>query len=42
MKILFYEHYDKILDIFRKYDVTISLGDALRPGSINDATDHPR
>lgn len=35
----FYEHYDKILDIFRKYDVTISLGDALRPGSINDATD---
>lgn len=35
----FYEHYDKILDIFREFDVTISLGDALRPGSINDATD---
>lgn len=35
----FYEHYDKILDIFEKYDVAISLGDACRPGSINDATD---
>lgn len=35
----FYEHYDRILDIFAKYDVTISLGDACRPGSIHDATD---
>ncbi len=35
----FFEHYDKILDIFAKYDVTISLGDACRPGSINDSTD---
>jgi len=35
----FYEHYDKLLDIFRKYDVTISLGDACRPGSLKDATD---
>ena len=35
----FYEHYDRILDIFEKYDVTISLGDACRPGSINDSTD---
>ncbi|MDR0931284.1 MAG: phosphomethylpyrimidine synthase ThiC [Clostridiales bacterium] len=35
----FYEHYDKVLDIFERYDVTISLGDALRPGSINDSTD---
>lgn len=35
----FFEHYDKILDIFEKYDVTISLGDACRPGSINDSTD---
>lgn len=35
----FYEHYDELLDIFAKYDVTISLGDALRPGSIHDATD---
>lgn len=35
----FFEHYDKILDILAEYDVTISLGDACRPGSINDATD---
>lgn len=35
----FYEHYDKILDIFAAHDVTISLGDACRPGSINDSTD---
>ena len=35
----FYEHYDKVLEIFEYYDVTISLGDACRPGSINDATD---
>ncbi|WP_427340155.1 phosphomethylpyrimidine synthase ThiC [Caloranaerobacter sp. DY30410] len=35
----FYEYFDEILDICEKYDVTISLGDACRPGSINDATD---
>ena len=35
----FYEHYDRLLDICEKYDMTISLGDTLRPGSINDATD---
>lgn len=35
----FYEYYDRLLDIFEKYDVTASLGDACRPGSINDATD---
>lgn len=35
----FYEHYDKILDICEKYDLTLSLGDACRPGSINDSTD---
>ncbi|WP_371380609.1 phosphomethylpyrimidine synthase ThiC [Sporomusa aerivorans] len=35
----FYEYYDRLLDICEKYDVTISLGDACRPGSINDATD---
>lgn len=35
----FYEYYDELLDILREYDVTISLGDALRPGSIQDATD---
>ncbi len=35
----FYEYYDEVLEIFRKYDVTISLGDALRPGCIQDSTD---
>lgn len=35
----FYEHYDKVLDILREYDVTISLGDALRPGCLADSTD---
>lgn len=35
----FYEQYDRLLEIFERYDVTISLGDALRPGSINDSTD---
>ncbi|MCZ6916170.1 MAG: phosphomethylpyrimidine synthase ThiC [Gemmatimonadetes bacterium] len=34
-----YEHYDDILDILRTYDVTISLGDSLRPGSVADASD---
>src|SRR5262245_44596648 len=34
-----YTHYDRILDIARAYDVTLSLGDGLRPGSIADATD---
>ncbi len=35
----FYEHYDELLDLLREYDVTISLGDALRPGCIDDSTD---
>jgi phosphomethylpyrimidine synthase len=35
----FYEHFDDLLDICRRYDVTISLGDACRPGSLRDATD---
>lgn len=35
----FYEYYDEVLDILREYDVTISLGDALRPGCIDDASD---
>ena len=35
----FYEHYNELLDILREYDVTISLGDAFRPGSIADSTD---
>ena len=35
----FYEYYDEILDICEKYDVTVSLGDACRPGCLADATD---
>lgn len=35
----FYEYYDEILDICERYDVTISLGDACRPGCLADATD---
>ena len=35
----FYEYYDRLLDICVEYDVTLSLGDACRPGSIHDATD---
>ncbi|MDD5422752.1 MAG: phosphomethylpyrimidine synthase ThiC, partial [Candidatus Omnitrophica bacterium] len=38
----FYEHFDRILDIAKKYDVTLSLGDGLRPGAIADATDTPQ
>lgn len=35
----FYEYFDELLEICLKYDMTISLGDACRPGSVNDATD---
>jgi len=35
----FYEYFDRILDIAYRYDVTLSLGDGLRPGSILDASD---
>jgi phosphomethylpyrimidine synthase len=34
-----YEHFEDLCDIFRAYDVTWSLGDGLRPGSIADASD---
>jgi phosphomethylpyrimidine synthase len=34
-----YERFDEICDIMRKYDVSFSLGDGLRPGSIRDAND---
>jgi phosphomethylpyrimidine synthase len=34
-----YTHFDDVLDILRQYDVTISLGDGLRPGSLHDASD---
>ncbi|MCC8027903.1 MAG: phosphomethylpyrimidine synthase ThiC [Clostridium sp.] len=35
----FYEYFDEILDICQEYDVTLSLGDACRPGCIADASD---
>ena len=34
-----YEHFDEICDILAQYDVAVSLGDGLRPGSIQDAND---
>jgi phosphomethylpyrimidine synthase len=35
----FYEYFDRVLDIAARHDVTLSLGDGLRPGAIADATD---
>lgn len=35
----FFKYYDDLLDICEKYDITISLGDACRPGCVSDATD---
>lgn len=35
----FFEYYDEVLEILHEFDVTISLGDAMRPGSTYDATD---
>ncbi len=38
----FYEYFDRVLEIAKRHDVTLSLGDGLRPGSIIDATDRPQ
>jgi len=38
----FYEYFDDILKIAKKHDVTLSLGDGLRPGTLVDATDRPQ
>ncbi len=35
----FYDHFDDVLAIARRYDITLSLGDGLRPGCLADATD---
>ncbi|MGE4560358.1 MAG: phosphomethylpyrimidine synthase ThiC [Desulfobulbus sp.] len=35
----FFEHFDRLLSLCRDYDVTLSLGDGLRPGCLRDATD---
>lgn len=37
-----YEQYDRLLELAREYDMTLSLGDGMRPGSISDATDRPQ
>lgn len=34
-----YQYYDRLLEIAKRYDITLSLGDGLRPGSLSDATD---
>lgn len=38
----FYQHYDRLLEICKRYDITLSLGDGLRPGCLKDATDAPQ
>ncbi|MGD9007055.1 MAG: phosphomethylpyrimidine synthase ThiC [Desulfobacteraceae bacterium] len=38
----FYENFDRLCEICRAYDVTLSLGDGLRPGSLKDSTDAPQ
>lgn len=38
----FYSDYGRLLEICKKYDATLSLGDGLRPGSLKDATDAPQ
>jgi phosphomethylpyrimidine synthase len=37
-----YEQFDRLVAIAKKYDMTLSLGDGLRPGSVGDATDRPQ
>lgn len=37
-----YEHFDRLLEICHTHDITLSLGDGLRPGAIADATDRPQ
>jgi len=37
-----FEYFDKVIDIAKEYDITLSLGDGLRPGSVCDATDLPQ
>jgi len=38
----FYQKFDRLLEIARRFDITLSLGDGLRPGSVLDATDRPQ
>ncbi|MFC1808197.1 phosphomethylpyrimidine synthase ThiC [Candidatus Omnitrophota bacterium] len=38
----FFEQFDRLLAIVKEYDITLSLGDGLRPGSVCDASDEPQ
>ncbi|OGL40069.1 MAG: phosphomethylpyrimidine synthase [Candidatus Schekmanbacteria bacterium RIFCSPHIGHO2_02_FULL_38_11] len=38
----YFDDFDRLLEILKKYDITLSLGDGLRPGCLNDATDRPQ
>lgn len=38
----FYSRFDEVLDIAKEYDITLSLGDGMRPGALCDATDDPQ
>ncbi|MFH0964803.1 MAG: phosphomethylpyrimidine synthase ThiC [Planctomycetota bacterium] len=38
----YYERFDEVLDVVREFDVTLSLGDGMRPGAIADAMDRPQ
>jgi phosphomethylpyrimidine synthase len=38
----FFEYFAEVIQICKKYDITLSLGDGLRPGSVVDATDKPQ
>ena len=38
----FYDRFDRLLEIARRHDITLSLGDGLRPGSVVDASDRPQ
>jgi phosphomethylpyrimidine synthase len=37
-----YEYYDRLLELVKEFDVTLSLGDGMRPGCLADATDRPQ
>ncbi|HMA77069.1 MAG TPA: phosphomethylpyrimidine synthase ThiC [Candidatus Krumholzibacteriaceae bacterium] len=38
----YFEHFDRLLDLLEEYDVSLSLGDGLRPGALADSTDRPQ
>ena len=38
----FYAEYDYLLEIAHEYDMTVSLGDGMRPGCLADASDRPK